>query len=72
MLGSFGLIATAAWLNLIPAWSLLALLPLPVALWLSRQLPACLDNPAALNQVLGANVAVLLSTLALLVLGISL
>ncbi|WP_199456125.1 MULTISPECIES: prenyltransferase [unclassified Marinobacter] len=72
LLGSFGLIATAAWLNLIPAWSLLALLPLPIALWLSRQLPACLDNPAALNQVLGANVAVLLSTLALLVLGISL
>lgn len=72
LLGSFGLIAAATWLNFVPDWSLLALLPLPVALWLCRQLPACLDNPAALNQVLGANVAVLLSTLALLMLGISL
>ncbi|KXS52879.1 MAG: prenyltransferase [Marinobacter sp. T13-3] len=72
LLASFGLIAIASGTGLLPIWSLLALLPLPVAAWISWRLPRVLYEPQALNPVLGANVAVLLSTLALLVVGLSL
>ncbi|MGM0952726.1 MAG: prenyltransferase [Pseudomonadota bacterium] len=72
LVASYGLIVVAAATGFLPAWSLLALLPLPVALWVSWRLPTVLQNPDGLNRVLGANVAVLLSTLALLVTGLSL
>ncbi|XKH02111.1 prenyltransferase [Marinobacter nauticus] len=72
LLASYALIAVAAGAGLLPPWSLLALLPSPVAVWISWRLPTIVDQPAALNPVLGANVAVLLSTLALLVIGLSL
>ena len=72
LLSAYGLVAGAVALNLLPVGSLLALLPLPAALWISRQLPATLNNPMRLNRVLGVNVAVLLATLALLITGISL
>jgi len=72
LLGSFGLIAVASATGLLPPWSLLALLPSPVAAWIGWRLPRVVHQPHALNPVLGANVAVLLSTLALLMVGISL
>lgn len=72
LIASYGLIVVAVAAGALPAWSLLALLPLPAALWVSWRLPAVLHDPDGLNQVLGANVAVLLSTLALLVTGLSL
>ncbi|EMP54810.1 prenyltransferase [Marinobacter santoriniensis NKSG1] len=56
----------------LPEWSGLALLTLPFSLWIAARLPRVLDQPAALNAMLGANVAVLLSTLALLIVGLSL
>lgn len=72
LLASYGLVALATLLNLLPAWSLLALAPLPAAVWISRELPSTLHKPQALNRVLGVNVAVLLATLALLMTGLSL
>ena len=72
LLGGYGLVAGGAALGLLSAWSLLALLPLPAAWWVSRQLPSALNHPARLNRVLGVNVAVLLATLALLIVGLSL
>ncbi|KAA1172785.1 prenyltransferase [Marinobacter salinexigens] len=72
LLGSFALIGMGALAQWLPAWSALALIPLPAALWISRKLPSVLEQPECLNPILGTNVAVLLSTLALLVTGISL
>ena len=72
LLASYGSIGIAASAGLLPALSLLALLPLPVAAWISWRLPQALERPEALNPVLGANVAVLLTTLALLMVGLSL
>ena len=72
LLASYGSIGIAASAGLLPAWSLLALLPLPVAVWISWRLPKALERPEALNPVLGSNVAVLLATLALLMVGLSL
>ncbi|MFO8142145.1 MAG: prenyltransferase [Marinobacter sp.] len=71
LLGSYFLIVTATLTAILPPWSLLALLTLPGALWISLKLPGALTNPGQLNQVLGINVAVLLSTLALLIIGLS-
>lgn len=72
LLGSYVLIAAATFSSALPPWSLLALAPLPGALWISLRLPDALTRPDALNQVLGLNVATLLSTLALLIVGLSL
>ena len=72
LLASYGSIGIATSAGLLPAWSLLALLPLPVAVWISWRLPKALERPEALNPVLGSNVAVLLATLALLMVGLSL
>ncbi|MGF2734474.1 prenyltransferase [Marinobacter sp. DUT-1] len=72
LLGSYVPVLAGALLGWLPAWSALALSTLPVSLWISRQLPLVLHNPEQLNAVLGTNVAVLLSTLALLITGLSL
>lgn len=72
LLGSFALIGIGIFKHWLPVWTLLALIPLPGAVWISWKLPAVLTQPERLNPVLGSNVAVLLSTLALLVTGISL
>ncbi|WP_372964134.1 prenyltransferase [Marinobacter sp.] len=72
LLGSYVLIAAATFSSALPPWSFLALAPLPGALWISLRLPDALTRPDALNQVLGLNVATLLSTLALLIVGLSL
>lgn len=72
LLGSYVPVLLGVLLGGLPVWSALALVTLPVSLWISRQLPLVLDNPERLNAVLGTNVAVLLSTLALLIAGLSL
>lgn len=72
LLGSYLPVVTGLLLDWLPAGSALALITMPVSLWISRQLPLVLDNPERLNSVLGTNVAVLLSTLALLIAGLSL
>lgn len=72
LLGSYVPVLLGVLLGGLPVWSALALVTLPVSLWISRQLPLVLDNPERLNTVLGTNVAVLLSTLALLIAGLSL
>ncbi len=61
--------AFAGWL---PLPSILSLATAPFALWLAWKLPGAINRPDALNLLLGANVAILLATLALLVVGISL
>lgn len=72
LLGSYLPVLAGVLLGCLPAWSALALATLPFSLWIARQLPAALNSPERLNAVLGTNVAVLLSTLALLIAGISL
>ncbi|MDK9556118.1 prenyltransferase [Marinobacter sp. M216] len=57
----------AGWLPPITGF---ALLTAPLAFWVSRHLAHALDQPDRLNAVLGANVATLLATLALLVIGL--
>lgn len=71
LLASYALIVCAALTGFLPSWSLLTLLTLPAALWISLKLPGALTRPTILNQILGVNVAVLLSTLALLIVGLS-
>lgn len=71
LLGSYALVITAALTGILPPLSLLALLTLPGALWISLKLPGALTDPGQLNQILGINVAALLSTLALLIIGLS-
>ncbi len=59
----------AGWL---PLPSILSLATAPFALWLSRRLPGAISQPDALNVLLGTNVAILLATLALLIIGLCL
>ncbi|AOY89558.1 prenyltransferase [Marinobacter salinus] len=70
--GSYALVIAGIGAGWLPPWTSVSLLPSPAALWISRTLPACLDRPARLNVVLGVNVATLLATLALLIVGLSL
>lgn len=72
LLTSFGVLATGLLTGWLPAWSALALAPAPAALWINFRLPRALTNFQQLNTVLGINVAVLLATLALLIVGLSL
>ena len=72
LLASYLLIIAAVSAFVLPPWSLLALGPLPAAIWISVRLPGTLLRPELLNRLLGINVAVLLSTLALLIIGLSL
>ncbi|CCG97193.1 UbiA prenyltransferase family protein; putative membrane protein [Marinobacter nauticus ATCC 49840] len=72
LLASYGVIVAGVVSGYLAMTSLIALAPLPAAIWISLRLPRVLAMPDQLNHVLGANVAVLLSTLALLVTGLSL
>ncbi|MCL7942829.1 prenyltransferase [Marinobacter sp. ATCH36] len=72
LLASYGALVAGLLAGWLPAWSILALIPAPAALWISLRLPRVLTNPSQLNTVLGVNVAVLLATLALLICGLSL
>lgn len=72
LLGSFGILGAAIWIGWLPAWTALAVAPLPAAIWISVKLPGALKRPEQLNTLLGINVAVLLATLALLICGLSL
>lgn len=71
LLGSYLLVVAGVLTRLLPPATLLALLPLPAAFWITVRLPGAWEN-GQLNRVLGVNVAVLLTTLSLLALGISL
>ncbi|MGC8119546.1 prenyltransferase [Marinobacter sp. VGCF2001] len=72
LLASYAVIAAGALGGFLPPTTLLAFASLPAALWIGARLPRVLTTPEALNRVLGTNVAVLLSTLALLMAGLSL
>ncbi|PXX92741.1 prenyltransferase [Marinobacter vulgaris] len=72
LLAAYGVLTAGVLTGGLPGWSALALAPLPAALWINLRLPAAVTHPQQLNTLLGLNVAVLLATLALLVLGISL
>ena len=56
--------------GLLPAWSLLALLPLPAALYLARGVMQKANDLPGLIPLLGLNVAVILGTIALYAAGI--
>lgn len=70
--GSYLLIGAGILTGILPVAALIALLPLPLALWISVRLPHVLNKAGELNRLLGANVVTLLSTLALLMAGLSL
>ncbi|WP_396622162.1 prenyltransferase [Marinobacter sp. W-8] len=72
LLASYGVIVAGVVSGHLAMTALIALATLPAAVWISLRLPRVLATPDQLNRVLGANVAVLLSTLALLVTGLSL
>lgn len=72
LLGGYLVVIAGVAAGVLPGTTLLALLPLPAALWLAARLPGAWRVPERLHRVLGTNVAVLLSTLALLALGLSL
>jgi 1,4-dihydroxy-2-naphthoate octaprenyltransferase len=70
LLAAFAAIAAGPALGLLPAWSLLGLAPLPVALLLARGVLRHAGNDQALVPYLGINVAVILGTTALYAAGI--
>lgn len=72
LLTGYGVLVAGLLAGWLPAWSLLALTPLPAALWITFRLPDALTDPQHLNTILAVNVAVLLATLSLLIPGLSL
>ncbi len=70
LLGAYMLIALGQLGGLLPASVWLAWLPLPAALWVAWKLPGALEEHQALLGVMGVNVVVLLSSLALLAAGL--
>lgn len=70
LLGSHAVVALAVLAGWFPGWAALALLPLPLAVWLGRGLLADSEKPSRLPFWMGINVATLLGTLALLSLGL--
>lgn len=70
--GSYLAIVVSIASHWFPLWTALALATAPAALWISLQLPEAIQQPERLNGVLGINVATLLATLALLIVGLSL
>lgn len=69
LLGSYLPLIIGVAVSVLPAATLLALLTLPASLWISHTLPSSPGHPDRLNKVLGTNVAVLLSTLTLMITG---
>lgn len=72
LLSGYGVLVAGLMAGWLPEWSVLALIPLPAALWITFRLPGALNNPQQLNTILAVNVAVLLATLSLLIPGLSL
>jgi 1,4-dihydroxy-2-naphthoate octaprenyltransferase len=70
LLAAFASIAAGPALGLLPAWALLGLIPLPVALFLARGVLRHAGDDRALVPYLGINVAVILGTTALYAAGI--
>lgn len=70
LFAAFAAIAAGPVLAGLPAWSLLGLLPLPVALYLARGVLRHAGDDQALVPYLGINVAVILGTTALYGIGI--
>lgn len=70
LLAAFAAIAAGPLLGLLPTWSLLGLIPLPVALFLARGVLRHAGDDRALVPYLGINVAVILGTTALYAAGI--
>ncbi len=67
----YAVLITGIFAGWLPLPSILSLVTAPFALWLARKLPGAIDQPDALNVLLGTNVAILLATLALLIVGLS-
>ena len=59
LLASYGVIVAGVISGHLDMTGLIALAPLPAAIWISLRLPRVLAMPDQLNRVLGANVAVL-------------
>jgi 1,4-dihydroxy-2-naphthoate polyprenyltransferase len=70
ILASFGAIAICVGISILPRLAMLALLPLPVGLYLARQVYFQADNLPRLINYLGINVALIHVTLLLLALGL--
>lgn len=71
-LSGYIILVTGVFTGWLPLPSILSLATAPFALWLARKLPGASNQPDALNVLLGTNVAILLATLALLIVGLSL
>lgn len=72
LLAAFAALTAGLMTGWLPTWSALALVPAPAALWVIFTLPRALASPHQLDAVLGINVAMLLTTLVLLIVGLSL
>jgi 1,4-dihydroxy-2-naphthoate octaprenyltransferase len=71
-ISGYVVLVTSIFAGWLPLPSIMSLATAPFALWLAWKLPGAINQPAALNMLLGANVAILLATLALLIVGLSL
>ncbi|MDO6441634.1 MULTISPECIES: prenyltransferase [unclassified Marinobacter] len=71
-ISGYAVLVTGIFAGWLPLASILSLATAPFALWLAWKLPGAIDQPDALNVLLGTNVATLLATLALLIVGLSL
>lgn len=71
LIASFASVLVGWIADALPAEACLALLTAPAAIWVSHQLPGALNQPERLNKILGTNVAMLLATLVLLMVGLS-
>lgn len=71
-ISGYAVLVTGIITGWLPLASILSLATAPFALWLVLKLPGAIDQPDALNVLLGTNVAILLATLALLIVGLSL
>jgi len=71
LLASYGVLALALVSGWLPLATTLGFITLPLALWISFKLPQVAGNHQRLPPVLALNVACLLATLALLVIGLS-
>ncbi|WP_417515392.1 prenyltransferase [Marinobacter sp.] len=68
----YAVLVTGILADWLPLASILSLATAPFAFWLAWKLPGAIGQPDALNVLLGTNVATLLATLALLIVGLSL
>lgn len=71
LLASYGVLALALISGWLPLATALGFITLPLALWITFRLPQVADDHQRLPPILAVNVACLLATLALLVIGLS-